>query len=118
MSGTHADISAEMQREEEIRQARSFLDAVINAATEVAIIATDPHGSVTLFNSGAENLLGYSAQEVIGKLSPEHFHLPSEVQRRSEEISEARGAEIGGMEVFLHEARMGKAEIRPWTYVH
>ncbi|MAB24472.1 MAG: hypothetical protein CMK78_09005 [Pseudomonadales bacterium] len=117
MSGTHADISAEMQREEEIRQARSFLDAVINAATEVAIIATDPHGSVTLFNSGAENLLGYSAQEVMGKVTPEQFHLPSEVQRRSEEISEARGAKVGGMEVFLHEARMGKAEIRPWTYV-
>jgi PAS domain S-box-containing protein len=40
---------------------------VLDAASEVAIIATDHRGLITLFNQGAENLLGYPAHEVVGK---------------------------------------------------
>ena len=35
---------------------------VLEAASEVAIIATDTQGAITLFNTGAERMLGYSAE--------------------------------------------------------
>ncbi|GLT23652.1 hypothetical protein GCM10007933_31200 [Zoogloea oryzae] len=44
-----------------------LLGGVLDAASEVAIIATDHRGLITLFNQGAENLLGYPAHEVVGK---------------------------------------------------
>jgi len=40
---------------------------VLASASEVSIIATDPDGLITVFNRGAERLLGYSANEMVGK---------------------------------------------------
>ncbi|HDZ58307.1 MAG TPA: PAS domain S-box protein [Pseudomonas xinjiangensis] len=117
MMGTHSDVTEEVQRNEEIRQARSFLRAVINASTEVAIIAIDLSGIITLFNSGAEKLLGYSAAEVTGLHTPELFHLPSEMQRRAITLEEELGQPIDGLEVFLAKVRNGNSETLPWTYV-
>ena len=117
MSGIHSDVSGEVQQQEEIRQARSFLDALIDASTAVAVIASDPQGNITLFNSGAEKLLGYRADEVIGKLPHHIFHLQSEALRHGEALSEEVGRPIEGVEVFLYRARMGGSETLPWTYV-
>jgi len=62
------------------RMARNkrVLEGVLDTASEVAIIATDAKGVVTLFNHGAEKLLGYSAADVVGKLSLDHFYAPDE----------------------------------------
>ncbi len=43
------------------------LDGVLAAATEHSIIATDPDGTITTFNQGAERMLRYSAEEVVGQ---------------------------------------------------
>lgn len=117
MSGIHSDVSAEVHANEQSREARSYLSAVINASTEVAIIAVDPDGVITLFNTGAQRLLGYSSEEVVGKLTPMQFHLPSEVAERSSQLSAQVGKPIEGLELFLHEPRQGKSDIRAWTYV-
>jgi PAS domain S-box-containing protein len=117
MYGTHTDISASKQRENEIREARTFLQAVLDSATGVSIIATDPNGLITLFNSGAERLLGYRAEEMVERCTPAAFHLDSEVQRRGAELSQAQGRQIEGFEVFVHHSRTGEPETRQWTYV-
>lgn len=117
MSGTHADITEEMRRDEEIRQARSFLRAVIDASTEVAVITTDLHGRITLFNSGAERLLGYRAGEVVGFTTLELFHAPAELERRATTLKQELGEALAGMEVLLAKVRGGKSETLPWTYV-
>ncbi|GGE34834.1 hypothetical protein GCM10007421_05770 [Halopseudomonas oceani] len=117
VSGTHADISQEMAAAEEVREARAFLGAVINASTEVSIVAVNTSGLITLFNSGAENLLGYRAEEVVGHMSPVSFHPQQEIEERSRELSARYGKPIEGLEVFLHEARNGGSESRPWTYL-
>ncbi|WVM90285.1 PAS domain-containing protein [Halopseudomonas pachastrellae] len=103
MSGIHSDVSAEVRASEEVREARTYLSAVINASTEVAIIATDPDGLITLFNSGAQRLLGYSSEEVVGSATPMQFHLPSEVAERSSQLSAQIGQSIEGLELLLHE---------------
>jgi PAS domain-containing protein len=38
---------------------------VLDSATQISIIATNPQGIITVFNKGAENMLGYNAAEVI-----------------------------------------------------
>ncbi|UJJ33103.1 PAS domain-containing protein [Halopseudomonas maritima] len=116
LSGIHADVSAEMRANEKVREARSYLSAVINASTEVAIIAADPQGQISLFNSGAERLLGYHSDEVVGKHSPLHFHLPEELAERSAQLSAQLGYPVEGLEVFLHEPRGGEPQVNAWTY--
>jgi PAS domain S-box-containing protein len=117
MYGTHADISQTKQREEEIRQARAFLQAVLDSATGVSIIATDIAGQISLFNTGAERLLGYSAAEVIGRTSPAIFHLASEIEARGAALSQHSDTPIEDFEAFVHNARSGEPETRLWTYV-
>ncbi|WP_309301101.1 sensor domain-containing diguanylate cyclase [Xanthomonas oryzae] len=59
---------------------RARLQALVDASQDVAIMAFDPQGRLELFNPGAERLLGYSADEVLGTC-PAQFHLPAELER-------------------------------------
>jgi PAS domain S-box-containing protein len=85
---------------------------VLAAATEYSIIGTDLNGVITVFNSGAERMLGLRAADVVGRCTPELFHDASEVRRVAHEL----GMEPG-FEVFVHAARRGAAETREWSYV-
>ncbi|HET8584012.1 MAG TPA: ATP-binding protein [Jatrophihabitans sp.] len=101
---TYRLVSAERSR-------AAFVSGLLAAATEQSIIATDPDGLVTVFNSGAERLFGYRADEMIGRTTL-HLHDPDEVAERA--------AELGvrpGFEVFAHQARQGRPETREWTYI-
>ena len=91
--------------------------SVLNAATEVAIIATDPAGLITLFNRGAERLLGYGAEEVVGRITPLAFHCEEEILQRGEELGEQLGRPVTGFGVLVENARHGGAESREWTYI-
>ena len=59
------------------RRVNAQRKAVLDAATRVSIIATDPAGLITVFNSGAERMLGYTADEMIGRSRSLDLHLPS-----------------------------------------
>ena len=52
---------------------RETLRRLVQAATGTAIIATGKDGRIVLFNPGAEAMLGYVAEEVLGEL-PDMFH--------------------------------------------
>lgn len=117
MAGTNLDVSNVRAAEENARSTEANLRALIDASSDVAIIATDTEGLITLFNTGAEKLLGYREDEVVGKLSPAPFHLEEEVIARSQELSQAVGHEITGFDVFVYTARQGDSETRKWTYV-
>ncbi|WP_374243479.1 PAS domain S-box protein [Zoogloea sp.] len=58
-----------------LASANQLLGGVLDAASEVAIVATDHRGRITLFNHGAENLLGYGADEVVGQLRLDQLQL-------------------------------------------
>jgi PAS domain S-box-containing protein len=92
------------------RAERLFAD-VLAAATEQAIIGTDPAGTITVFNAGAERLLGYPAVEVVGRATPELVLLPEEVAARAAELGVPRGTEV-----LFAPARAGN-DTREWTYV-
>lgn len=101
----------------QLHEANAKLESVLNAATQVAIIATDPHGTITMFNSGAENMLGHAAKDMIGVHTPEAFHLPEEVTERGRELTETLGREVAGFDVFVESARQGGFDSREWTFV-
>ena len=82
MSGTHLDISTRKQAEAANDTALQLLQNVFKAASGVSVIATDQNGIITLFNSGAERMLGYSADEMIGKTTPFVFHDQQELAAR------------------------------------
>jgi PAS domain S-box-containing protein len=67
-------------RDAALRDERARLEQVFRATTDVAIIATDTRGVVTTFNVGAERMLGYSAAEVVGRMSPLRWHLRSDLE--------------------------------------
>jgi signal transduction histidine kinase len=47
---------------------------LLDAATSHCIIATDLHGIVTFFNAGAERMLQYPANDMLGLRSPHFLH--------------------------------------------
>ena len=84
-----------------------------------AIVATDPRGIITVFNPCAEALLGYRAEEVIGKQTPALFHDPDEVRRHAEVLSKELGEiVVPGFDVFVIKTRETRApDENEWTYI-
>ena len=76
--------------------------AVLDSAIRISIIATNKDGVITVFNTGAEHLLGYRAQEIIGKQTPELFHLQSELEIVRDRLSFKYGRRATGLDVFLN----------------
>jgi diguanylate cyclase (GGDEF)-like protein/PAS domain S-box-containing protein len=105
-------------REQELRGTHGQLRGVLNAATQVAIIATDLRGVISTFNAGAEQMLGYTAAEVIGHMTLENLHLPRELASRSAELSALFGKPVPTCQAMLVEASAdGRNEAREWTLV-
>jgi len=104
-------------RDQQTQAARGDLQAVLDAATEVAIIATDVEGLVTVFNIGAQRMLGRSAADVVGRITPMAWHDADEVAARADELSRKYGRRISGFEGLVSEARHGGYEVRDWTFL-
>ena len=115
--GTIEDITERRLAEENVRASRKLLSDILQAASEFAIIATDPKGMITIFNSGAERMLGYSADEVTGRHTPLLFHLESDIAERSRELSAELGHYVNGFRVFSEKSSTQGSETREWTYV-
>ena len=109
------DITAQRQARVALEETTAMLSNVLNSASEVSIIAVDLQGSITLFNTGAERLLGYRADEVIGTHSPVEFHDPMEIKLRSLALAEQMGRPIEGLAVFTDPSTIGRP--REWTYI-
>src|ERR1700686_4476524 len=57
-------------------------------------IATDAKGVIQIFNVGAERMLGYTAADVVNKITPADISDPQEVIARAEELSLELGTSI------------------------
>ncbi|MFN4280893.1 GAF domain-containing protein [Thermosynechococcus sp.] len=100
-----------------IRQMSSLQKAILNSSNH-AIIATRTDGIITLMNRSAEEWLGYTAAELLGKATPERFHDPLEVERYSQILSAQLGKPIpAGFETLVARARQGLADEQEWTFV-
>lgn len=111
------DATERVAAEQDIRAAHSQIQAVLDAATEVSIISTDLTGMITVFNRGAELMLGYQSEEMVGKCTPAVIHLPAEISQRAAELTEQYGYPIDGFETFIAKAKQGEADQSTWTYI-
>ena len=102
----------------ELASANSYLKSIFNASSLVSIIATDPVGTITIFNRGAELMLGYGSEEVIGKQTPALFHLADEVEERGRALSQVLGRRVHGFEVFTSCIDVEGYENEEWIYIH
>lgn len=66
--GINVDQSHRKQMEKELKEANDFLNNIIRSSPN-AIMATDMKGDILLWNMAAEEILGYKADEVIGKMN-------------------------------------------------
>lgn len=112
------DISERRQADETLRAseaaavaARDALTTVLDATTQYAIIGTDAEGLITVFNGGAELMLGYRAADVVGIHHPELFHDREELERLAGEFG------IPVELVLGHGTRRRDTDTREWTLV-
>jgi len=99
------------ERTAELRRLNVLLGSVLQAASEVSIITLDRDGIISGFNLGAERMLGYRADEVVGKASPTLLHSERELLARGQELGEE------GFRVLVARAEQEGAETREWTYL-
>ena len=105
-------------REQELRGTHGQLRGVLDAATQVAIIATDLRGVITTFNVGAEQMLGYDSSEVLHSMTLEGLHVPRELQARAAQLSARYGKPIPTCHAMLVEGgEQGGQQAREWTLV-
>lgn len=122
--GVATDITQNKLNEEDMQNLNrqleattSLQNAILNSAN-FSIISTDVEGVIQVFNVGAQRMLGYSADEMVGRRTPEIIHDRSEVAERAAVLSHELGRAIApGFEVFVARARSGVADEHEWTYV-
>jgi PAS domain S-box-containing protein len=105
------------EQEQRAEGARRDLQSVLDAATEVSIIATDTEGVITLFNRGASKMLGWPASAVVGHVGLARLHDPRELDSRRAALREDTGLQADEDEVLVAQARRTGYEVRDWTYV-
>jgi PAS domain S-box-containing protein len=73
---------------------------------------------IQIFNVGAERMLGYTAAEVMNKITPADISDPKELIARAEELSVEVGASITpGFEALVFKASRGIEDIYELTYI-
>jgi signal transduction histidine kinase/DNA-binding response OmpR family regulator len=92
-------------------------NAIFNSAN-FSSIATDAKGVIQIFNVGAERMLGYTAAEVMNKVTPADISDPQEVIARARALSVELGTPITpGFEALVFKASRGIEDIYELTYI-
>jgi PAS domain S-box-containing protein len=113
----NAMMEAVQKREVDLRRLTLFQRTLLDNAA-LGIISASPSGLVTSFNPAAERLLGYTADEVVGKRSVLCWHDPEELARRARQLSTELHEEVAP-EFAVFEARLRRnlPEESEWTLI-
>jgi len=116
-TGILRDITARKQAEESLVKAGALQSAIFNSAN-FSSIATDAKGVIQIFNVGAENMLGYTAADVMNKITPAEISDPQEVIARAKALSvELETPITPGFEALVFKASRGIEDICELTYI-
>ncbi|WP_349745147.1 PAS domain S-box protein [Roseateles cavernae] len=105
---TYTDVSEQRRAAAALAQTLAMLKAVLDAASKIAIIATDRRRLITVFNRGAEQLLGYAAEELVGRRGTEDLHVPEDLASYGRAVSAQVGQELSGFAAMIHPSQLGQ----------
>jgi PAS domain S-box-containing protein len=116
-TGTPAEVDPALDRRETLLKTGALQSAIFNSAN-FSSIATDAKGVIQIFNVGAERMLGYTAAEVVNKITPADISDPQEVIARAKTLSVELGTPITpGFEALVFKASRGIEDIYELTYI-
>src|ERR1700732_1936101 len=111
------DVVTEVRRRESLLKTGALQNAIFNSAN-FSSIATDEKGVIQIFNVGAERMLGYTAAEVMNKITPADISDPQELIARAKALSIELGTPITpGFEALVFKATRGIEDIYELTYI-
>jgi len=111
------DNTARKRAEEALLEAGALQNAIFNSAN-FSSIATDEKGVIQIFNVGAERMLGYTAAEVMNKITPADISDPQEVIARAKALSlELETTIAPGFEALVFKASRGIEDVYELTYI-
>jgi PAS domain S-box-containing protein len=106
----------ESRRRKTLLKAGALQDAIFNSAY-FSSIATDEKGVIQIFNVGAERMLGYSAEDVVNRVTPADISDPQELIVRAAALSLELDTPITpGFEALVFKASRGIEDIYELTY--
>ena len=115
--GVNVDVTERKLTADAMQRISSLQRAILDSAN-FSIISTDIAGTIRIFNKCAQRMLGYSAQEMVNKVTPALIHDADEVVSRARVLSQELGYEVApGFETFVAKVRSGKADENEWTYI-
>jgi PAS domain S-box-containing protein len=111
------DNTARKRAEEELLKVGALQNAIFNSAN-FSSIATDANGVIQIFNVGAERMLGYTAAEVVNKITPADLHDPQEMVIRAQALTIELGTPIApGFEAVSVKASRGIEDVYELTKI-
>jgi len=106
-----------VQRTSELTDVNSLLMNILRSASDVAIIATNEQGLITVFNTGAEHLFGYSEAEAVNEIDISRLFTASELREYATKLSDQFGEEIPLSQALFYEPLKGTTTSNDWTQV-
>ena len=114
---TSTESPATLRSQEVLLKAGALQNAIFNSAN-FSSIATDAMGVIQIFNVGAERMLGYTAADVLNKITPADISDPQELVARAKALSAELETPIApGFEALVFKASRGIEDIYELTYI-
>jgi len=104
------------ERTEQLQRTSTLQTAILKRAA-YAIIATDTAGTITLFNPAAERMLGYKAEELVGRETFLIFHDREELKRRAETMRRQGVSSVTDLGIVLASLKQSDPYTSTWTYI-
>jgi diguanylate cyclase (GGDEF)-like protein/PAS domain S-box-containing protein len=100
----------------QLQEANALRAAIVDSAL-LAIISTDRNGIIQSVNHAAEQMLGYSASEIVGKMSLLELHDPTEIEEQAIRLSvQLKYGIPADLEAVTTSTGEQKLDERDWTY--
>ncbi|MDD3580061.1 MAG: PAS domain S-box protein [Desulfobacca sp.] len=97
--GVFRDITTKRQLEQELRHRLEFESRLIRISID-GIVANDRQGNILIYNEGAQKILGYQPEEVIGKLNVAELYPPGLAREIKKKIYQDDFGGAGRLENF------------------
>ena len=110
------NISLRKLAQQQLNKTLAHQKALLDSSTKISFVATDKKGVITDFNQGAQNLLGYKAENIKNE-SVLLFHDPKELHQKTEYLNKKSSIKFTSFEALVLEAKKRKSTIQELNYV-